>query len=151
MEMGATLMSVLRCDLCQELIPDGKLACENCLKLASNKSFLELQRQFLPEILSSRCEITMVYIAAGASGQLSGSWHLQRIGDQYHAYCGCEIPKGCKKDRIRYHQFGTTKIPCRACVKVLDELIETTAPHLLPEKAPPSPPTPIRDGAVCSD
>lgn len=110
------------CTRCRELIPAGKLGCPTCVNQISNRAYLEYQLKFIQQILADQCTVVAVYVPAGMSGETTPYWHLQRVGDPDHSFCGRKLSVGHKRNQIRYHQFqGAQK--CPRCLETIDELI----------------------------
>lgn len=127
------MSDAIRCKRCNEKLPAGDMDCRACLAALSDQSFLDYQRQYVPTIFANQCDITLVYVPAGHNGQRTRLWHLKRLGDPQHAYCGCTLDPNYKSDRCRYFEFLTTQYRCPLCEETLDRLIrEETAKRLPP-------------------
>jgi hypothetical protein len=128
-------MNDVRCKRCKQPFGPGKLACPTCTAEASNRAYLELQRQYLPVILGNKYQITLVYIPSGQSGETEPFWHLQRIEDIRTGFCGRELKAGHRQDHIKYFQLRAIRNICPRCIAALDGLIETTPREELPPLA----------------
>ena len=113
----------MRCPRCKGLIPDEKFCCPRCVEQASHEAFLDHQRHYIALISADRVDLMLVYTAENKKVLRPAAWHLKRLGDDKHGYCGDELPPGARKTVRRYSSLHEQPFFCPRCKEVLAELI----------------------------
>jgi hypothetical protein len=119
------------CSRCRNKIPDGNLACPDCIQALSDQIYSERQRNFIPEIVSNKRELTIVYIPAG-HGPAGALWHLRRYGEPpategkksfTRGFCNAKLPSGSSTDNLKYEAIHTIRKFCPGCESTLAALV----------------------------
>jgi hypothetical protein len=103
------------CRTCGNLIPELKLVCVYCVEQRSKKAFLELQRQYVSEILTGEAKLQLAEQARGLPQ------HIRLIQDPRHAFCGAELSY-TKRSQETYRKLKRD-LTCAVCLETLDKII----------------------------
>jgi hypothetical protein len=125
---GTVEGGVLICKTCGEKIPNGKLACPACLMGKSQVAYAEHQAHYIHQIVTDQTDMHFVYIPGGEADR-TPLWHIRRITDITHGFCGKELGENRRQDYFKYSELYTRDKLCPACKFELDQLIRKTESH----------------------